>query len=179
MEIVLTIIAPDRPGIVGLLAQELASAEASWLESRLAHLSGQFAGIVRAQLPDHQLTTLQARLTTLHSQGIQTHLSQVPSSPHHPRQATPEGQAARIELVGPDRPGIVREISRALASLAINVEEMSSNCVPAPMSGEPLFSASLSITLPLDGPSADQLASRLEEIAHSLTLDLSIVPQPA
>jgi len=179
MEIVLTIIAPDRPGIVGLLAQELAAAESSWLESRLAHLSGQFAGIVRAQLPDCQLPALRDRLAALQSQGIQIHLAQLPSSPQPAHLPAPEGQAALIELVGPDRPGIVREISRALASLAINVEEMSSNCVPAPMSGEPLFSASLSITLPPDGPSADQLASRLEEIAHSLTLDLSIVPQPA
>ena len=50
-------------------------------------------------------------------------------------------QAVKLNLVGNDRPGIIREISHVLMSLSINVEQLSTECAPAPMSNDVLFKA--------------------------------------
>jgi glycine cleavage system regulatory protein len=42
--LVLTVIGPDRPGLVEALAETIASYGANWLESRMSHLEGWFAG---------------------------------------------------------------------------------------------------------------------------------------
>ncbi|HEY0985395.1 MAG TPA: ACT domain-containing protein, partial [Kofleriaceae bacterium] len=44
--LVLTVLAPDRTGLVELLAQRIAAAGGNWEESRMARLAGQFAGIL-------------------------------------------------------------------------------------------------------------------------------------
>ncbi|MCB1106274.1 MAG: glycine cleavage system protein R, partial [Cephaloticoccus sp.] len=45
--LVMTIIGPDRPGLVQLVATTLVDHGGNWLESRMGHLGGQFAGIIR------------------------------------------------------------------------------------------------------------------------------------
>src|SRR4051812_3506563 len=40
--LVMTIIGPDRPGLVELLASLVAEHGGNWLESRMSHLAGQF-----------------------------------------------------------------------------------------------------------------------------------------
>ena len=49
--LVLTVFAPDKPGQVERIAQCIAEHGGNWLESRMARLAGQFAGIVRIECP--------------------------------------------------------------------------------------------------------------------------------
>ena len=49
--LVLTLIGPDRPGLVEAVAQPIAANGGNWLESRMAHLGGKFAGILRVDVP--------------------------------------------------------------------------------------------------------------------------------
>ena len=49
--LVLTIIAADKPGLVERIAQNIAAHGGNWLESRMAHMAGQFAGILRVSVP--------------------------------------------------------------------------------------------------------------------------------
>ena len=59
--LVMTVIGPDRPGLVESIAETVASHEGNWVESRMANLGGQFAGILRVELPaDKQVALLQA-----------------------------------------------------------------------------------------------------------------------
>ena len=48
---VLTLIGPDSPGLVERLAEAVADAGGNWVESEMSRLAGQFAGILRVQLP--------------------------------------------------------------------------------------------------------------------------------
>jgi glycine cleavage system regulatory protein len=73
-------------------------------------------------------------------------------------------------LVGHDRPGIVSQISGALARHMVNVEELDTECVSAPMSGEPLFQAKAKLRLP-DGCDIPALRRDLERIAGDLMVD--------
>ena len=46
-QLVLTVIGRDRPGLVEAIASQIAKHGGNWEESRMAHLAGKFAGILR------------------------------------------------------------------------------------------------------------------------------------
>ena len=77
-----------------------------------------------------------------------------------------------LELLGQDRPGIVREVSHALASRGVNVEELDTACSSAPMSGETLFRARARLRLPADVPE-EELRETLEKLADELMVDVA------
>ena len=166
----MTVIGADRPGLVGQLARVIADHGGNWLESRMAHLGGQFAGILRVEVPsDHEAKLLDA-LRALQSTGLSV-------SAHRgaPRTAEPVHRQCTVELVGHDRPGIVRQISEVLAQHQINVEELTTDCESAPMSGEMLFHAVARVRLPA-AYQIGELRQALEQIAGDLMVDLTIKP---
>src|SRR5690348_15202643 len=107
--LVMTIIGEDRPGLVESVADLVARHGGNWLESRMSRLGGQFAGILRAEVPAEKQSALLGALKTLESKGLSViaHTDAVG--------ALPAGPLSVLDIVGQDRPGIVREISRALA----------------------------------------------------------------
>ena len=56
--LVMTVLGNDRPGLVSSLADTVASHGGNWLESRMARLAGQFAGIVRIECPSETADAL-------------------------------------------------------------------------------------------------------------------------
>jgi glycine cleavage system regulatory protein len=167
--LVMTIIGPDRTGLVESVARVVAEHGGNWLESRMCRLGGEFAGILRIELPVDKRTALIAALQTLQGRGLT-----IVVRPDEPTAATAPGRLARLEIVGHDRPGIVHEITRVLAEAGVNVEEFSSELVSAPMSGENLFKAIARLQLPAGADSA-VLKARLEKIAGDLLVDLSFM----
>src|SRR5512141_2231317 len=114
--LILTVIGPDRPGLVRALAQSVAAHGGSWLESRMARLAGQFAGIVMVEAPD----SLLADLHELESEGLRIVVHQGVSG--ETSAASLAGERLAIEVVGNDRPGIVRDVARVLAEHGVNIE---------------------------------------------------------
>ena len=168
--LVMTIIARDRPGLVDLVARTIAQHGGNWLESRMSHLGGQFAGILRVQAPADQEAALIAALRALEVQG----LTIVVQEDCEPPPDTGARSGAWLEIVGQDRPGIVRQISSALANFGVNVEELHSECSSAPMSGETLFSARIKVGIPADSKMIG-LRETLERIAADLMVDISFL----
>jgi glycine cleavage system regulatory protein len=60
--LILTVIGADRPGLVEALAATIATHQGNWLESRMAHLAGKFAGILRLEVADERADALAAAL---------------------------------------------------------------------------------------------------------------------
>lgn len=168
----MTIIARDRPGIVELISRVVSDHGGNWLESRMAHLGGQFAGILSISIPPDSRPALEQTLAGLREKGITVTTQADDAEP-----APAEGLSAELRLVGNDRPGIVRQIARALAEAGVNVEELSTECVSAPMSGEPLFQAEARVKLPA-GCAPGDLSAALEKIANDLMVDLTFQPLP-
>ena len=79
-----------------------------------------------------------------------------------------------LEIVGLDRPGIVRDISRVLVAARANVEEITTDCSSAPMSGEMLFRARVRAAVPLETDLA-ALRTDLERFADDLIVELRVV----
>jgi len=168
VSLVLTVIGPDRPGIVERLAQTIATHEANWLESRMAHLAGQFAGLLRASVHESRAAALTEALQQLEAEGLRVVIERAAA----PQQAT-ERRPLRLELVGSDRPGIVRDISRVLAERRVNVEDLTTECDAAPMSGGMLFRASARLDVPGD-LSLDELRRTLEGLANDLMVEITL-----
>ncbi|HSH15258.1 MAG TPA: ACT domain-containing protein [Verrucomicrobiae bacterium] len=165
-QLVLTVIGKDRPGLVEALAATVADHGGNWLESRMCHLGGDFAGILRVEVPAADAEALSAALAKLEAKGLQ-----VVVRPDH-EAAAPATASATIEIIGQDRPGIVKQISKTLASHQVNVEELHTERSSAPMSGEMLFQARLEVLVPAGGDMA-ALRQSLERIAADLMVEIN------
>ncbi len=159
---------PDRPGLVEALSSAISSASGNWEGSRMAKLSGQFAGVVHVVVPDDQADLLRANLQAMASDGLLISISD--DSGQAASEVT--GESVMLDVVGLDRTGIVSEISHVLTELGVNVEELLTECLSAPMSGERLFEASAIIVLP-DGITEEQVQNRVEEIDQDLQVTIS------
>jgi glycine cleavage system regulatory protein len=172
MPLVMTIIGPDRPGLVESVARVVAGHGGNWLESRMSRLGDKFAGILRIEVPVENRQTLLDALKNLQNDGLTVVV-------HPDKTTTPAaaGRLAKLEVVGHDRPGIVREISAALARTGVNVEEFASEIASAPMSGEILFKAKARLQMP-ESCDLAALKKELEKIAADLLVDVSFAELP-
>lgn len=161
--LVMTVLAPDRPGIVKTLASTVESHDGNWLESRMARLAGQFAGIVRVEVAADSADALIAALQGLPEIDVRL-LREDPAgdSPHG---------VLKLEVVGNDRPGIVRQLSAAIAGAGGNLEELETRLESAPMSGHPLFHATARIALP-SGCTEDALIAAVEGLGADLAVTI-------
>lgn len=167
--LVLTLIGKDRPGLVEELAKTISIHSGNWLESSMSQLAGKFAGILRVSVPDKDADALIAALQNL-SSGLKLVIEKAESEPLSPRQKT-----VALSLIGNDRPGIIREISHVLAKRGVNVEDLETECVPAPMSGEILFKANAQLKLKetTDAELA-ALQAALEKLADDLIVEIQL-----
>ena len=63
--LVLTVIGPDRPGLVEAIADVVLRHDANWIESRMSHLAGAFAGLLRVNVPADRAPPLIASLESV------------------------------------------------------------------------------------------------------------------
>jgi len=171
-DVVLTLLGPDRPGLVELVAGVIAGHGGNWLESRMTRLGGKFAGILRAELPADKMPAALAALAALEARGLKVYAEAAPRTAAE----APE-RIMDLELVGLDRPGIVREISQLLAANGVNVEELTTNRKSAPMSGEMLFEARAHVRVPAAMDVA-ALRAGLERLATDLVVEVKLEPRP-
>ena len=166
LPLVMTVIGADRTGLVEAVARAVASHGGNWLESRMCRLGGEFAGILRVEVPADKKPALLNALQKISGLAITVRADETKTSTKSARQT-------QLEIVGHDRPGIVRDISGALARAGVNVEDFSSEVASAPMSGETLFKATARLQLP-ERCDLAALKRDLEKIAADLLVDVSL-----
>jgi glycine cleavage system regulatory protein len=163
VSLVMTVLAPDRTGIVKRLSEMVADHGGNWLESRMARMSGQFAGILRIECDETSVDALVAVLEALSSEGISVQVKREASSD------IPKRVQLTLDVVGNDRPGIVKALSAAIASAGANVEDLHTALESAPMSGHPLFHAKGVVSLPND-LSSEALIESIESLGEDLSV---------
>lgn len=171
-DVILTLIGSDRPGLVELVASTVTRLGGNWLESRMAHLGGKFAGILRVQVPAEHLAVLVQTMEQLSRDGLKIVVET--SAPTPPRE---EERTVEVECVGQDRPGVVRDIARVLAKSGANVEELATDGMSAPMSGEMIVRARIRASFP-DEADLGQLRAELEKVATDLMVEIRVVEAP-
>ncbi len=175
--LVLTVIGNDKSGLVDALAEPIATHGGSWDRSHMARVAGQFAGLVVVSVPDDRVARLTASLDALNAQGLLDVQVAIASTTNEET----DSSLMSLQLVGQDRPGIIREISAALASRDVSILELETDTTSAPMSAEPLFHARATLRI-RPGLDEDGLRDALEDIANEMMVDLEFgesSPTPA
>lgn len=131
----------------------------------MSRLAGKFAGIVLVSVANEKADALLAELTAV--EGLQVTLERTDEPVEQ------ESLRFQLELLGDDHPGIVAEISAALAAEHVSIEELSTDVRNAPMSGGTLFEAHAVLNAP-PGASMEALRSMLEGLAAELMVEINL-----
>ncbi len=169
LRVVLSVTGSDRPGLTSALAEAVLAAGGNWQEGHLSRLGGLYVGSVLVEIEPGQLSTLKDKVKNIDAKGLAV---AVHTAGDEPKQ---EGRTLLFELVGQDRPGIIREVSAVLARLGANIESLSSGEERGAWGGERLFRAEVRATLP-DGVTPEAVQSDLEAISSEIMVDFTFSP---
>ena len=165
--IAVTLIGPDRPGIIDRVATAAAAHGANWLDSRMANLAGQFAGIVHLEVVEGAVEGLREALAALEGDGLAVTVAAGEArAPARPAGA----RALGLEITGQDQPGIVRDISHALAARGVSIESLETRREHASWSGETLFRATATLLVPAE-VELDELERAVEALSDEIMVD--------
>lgn len=162
MELIVTVLADDRPGVIERVSAVVAEHGANWQDSRMAQLAGKFAGIIAVAVADARGPALIGQLQAL--DDIVVHVAAA-------AEPVPATQRYALQVVANDRPGIVAEVSRALSGIGVNVAELETTVEPASMSGGVIFRAVLEVGLGPEQSLAEVIAG-LEDLSDDLMIDV-------
>jgi methionyl-tRNA formyltransferase len=171
--LVVTAIGADRPGIVNLLSERARGFGANWTGSRMASLGSQFAGMVHFDVAQRNVDALATALRGLEASGLRVVIARSDATP-----VAPGMRRVSLELSGPDRPGIVRDLSADLAARGINIVELITDVARA---GAPAASHRFGVKAILavpEGLSVDALRAVLESLAAEMMVDIALDDQP-
>ena len=165
--LVVTMVGPDRPGLVSAVSDKAAEHGANWADSLMANFAGQFAGIVQLEVAPENCAALMASLSALESPQLRIVITQAQGG--NSRVAT---RRLQLDLVGHDRPGIIHGISSQLARHSVSIDKLKTHIASGAMSGEQMFHMKAQLTVPstLD---ADVLRTGLESLANEMMVDIT------
>lgn len=164
---ILSAIGSDRPGLTQALAEAVLGAGGNWLESHLSHLGGQYVGAVLVEIAPERVPELEQAVRAVDAKGLHVRVLAAGDPP-----TAPGAETLKIELVGQDRPGIVREVTAALAPLEVNIEDLVTGTENSAWSGERLFRATARLSLP-PHVTLDQVQDALEAISAEIIVDFT------
>jgi len=166
-QMVITILGDDRAGLVDVLSGAIGRHGGNWERSEMIELAGTFAGVVLVSVASSKAEALCADLEAIEAKGLlNIEVAKAKSNKGRP------GHRFSVEITGQDHPGIIHEISHALAENNVNIEELSSEVVPAPMGGR-MFVAIAVVDAPQD-LGRHGLRSLLEQVATDLMVDVEV-----
>lgn len=168
--LVLTLIGLDKPGLVKAISNTAVRHGANWEASRMTRLGGRFAGLLLVTLEPARAEALRRDLEGLSELGLKVVVEQ--SAEVVPRH---DWRTLKLDLLGTDQPGIMRKVANTLSERGINVDDLSTECTSAPMSGGDLFKMSALLACP-PSVALDELQAELERVANDLMVDISIAP---
>jgi methionyl-tRNA formyltransferase len=171
--LVVTVMGPNRPGIVSLLADRAQRFGANWAASRMATLAGEFAGMVHLEVPRAQAEPLAAALRELESSGLRIVVAKSDGA-----QAPGGFRGIELELIGADRVGIVSQLTHILAARGISIEHIHTEITHATPSAPTTFKVNAHLLVP-NAVDADALRHELEALAREMMLDIALGERPA
>lgn len=176
---ILTVVGPDRPGLTQALAGAVTEVGGSWLDSHLMRMGGMFVGSVHVELPSPSLGKLEEKLSAIEPHDLRVTVVPVVAEDTE----SPDDHLLFVELVGQDRPGIVQEVTTALADLKVNIATFESSVENSSWSGARLFRATAELLVPA-AVGEDRVREVLEGLSGEIMVDLDavedspVIPRP-
>ena len=170
--LVVSIVGPDRHGIVSLLADRAQRHGANWAASRLTRLASEFAGTVHFEVPRENADALATSLRQLEASGLQVVIARsdgatVPSTL----------RSVELELVGDDRVGIVSKITKILSERGISIESLHTEIIRSGVSGKQIFKIGAHLLVPAK-LSVESLRLELGALASEMMVDIALGEKP-
>jgi glycine cleavage system regulatory protein len=166
--LIVTIIGPDRPGIVRLLSDRAHRHGASWTTGQMSRLAGEFAGMVHFEVPPENVNALADALRGLESSGLHVAIAKSENG------QLPAGlRGVSLELSGDDRIGIVSKLSHLLAQRGASIEHIQTDLGAADAAGRRTFRVSAHLLVP-NALSNDELQQSLGALAQEMLVDIAI-----
>lgn len=171
--LVLTVLGDDRSGLVEALAAVVSRHDGNWDRSSMARLGTKFAGIVELTVAESRVDALIGDLGSVEADGLLDITAERVGESAGIDPPPDSAERWELQLVGHDRPGIVHEISQALARNGVSIDELHTSTSSAPMSAERLFEARAALVAVGD-LDLDRLRAELESLANELMVDIDL-----
>lgn len=160
-ELAVTVLGPDRPGIVADVTEALARAGANLTDSTMTRLRGHFTMTLICTGP--AAVEVEAALTALTADGrLLASVRTVPAETGEPA----AGEPYLMAVHGADRLGIVAALTRVLAEAGGNITDLTTRLAGV------LYVVLAEVDLPPG--TADPLSARLAEAATGLGVEVSL-----
>ena len=164
-DVILSIIGPDKPGIVSDISEIIKKYSGNIEKSRMIRLGDFFTIMMLININAKNTENLQSEFNNYSNYQISIHKSKNKID-------TSDECFHTVHLNGIDNEGIVYEITNQLSELDINIEELKTNVSNAPMSGLTLFS----LTAKINHPKLNYkiLKMKMDELATKLDVNIII-----
>jgi methionyl-tRNA formyltransferase len=167
--LVVTVVGPDRPGIVAALSERGQRHGANWTASRMERVGGEFAGMVHFEVARENAQALADALRALEPSGLKVTVATTPAA------VAPAGgwRGFDLELIGDDRVGIVADLTRLLAERGITIESLQTQTVHSGPGAAAHFKVNAHLLVPAS-MEVEALRAQLGALAQALMLDIAL-----
>ena len=169
--VVLSVLGPDRPGLVAELTAYVHERGGSVEESRMLILGAEFGVLVLVSGGEAAIARIVEDLDALRAQTGADALVRRTKSPEEHRRG--ERKPVLVTAESFDRVGIVRAIAGKLHELGLNIVDLQTSSVDAPFTGAQLFKIEARVDVPR-GTSIAQVREAMERVGESEHLDVEV-----
>tara|TARA_Y100001970_G_C14235801_1_gene861700 strand:+ start:1566 stop:2084 length:519 start_codon:yes stop_codon:yes gene_type:complete len=162
--IIISALGLDKPGIVSEISKTINNSKANIAESRMIKLGGDFSMMILVSTHHENLDLLLKNLNKINDITVHTHETKITSFDEN------ELKEANIVLSGTDNEGLVSSLTEKLAEHDINIIEMNTGVMNAPMSGSTIFLLNALISHNKD--TLDILKEELIQLSEELDVDI-------
>jgi len=161
---ILTLLGEDRPGIVANVTQVLFGAGAELGEASMMRLGDQFAIMMMVRHAGDPVEIMGLLESLKKDLNLKVHIDEVETALHRHQDAD-----VVISVHGADRPGIVAQVTQALADVGFNILDLRSDV--AGTTDKPIY------IMQIEGKARNGLDS-IERALASLPKDIEVVLHP-
>jgi len=144
-QLAITVIGPDRAGLVRDLSRIVTDAAGNILESRMIALGSEFAVLMLISGNWHAVAKIREKLDGLQKSGEMTITIRDSES-----RAGVAAAPYVIDVVSLDHEGIVLGMSNFFAGRNLEIAELNTRRYNAPHTGAPMFSVQMTVNIPAD-----------------------------
>jgi len=168
--VAVTALGQDRPGIVRDVTQVLWRAKCNLHDTSMTILSGRFAMILIASVPQSQKKQLQKGLAALEKK---THLHIDVSRINRSKKANNQTPSAIVTVIGADHPGIVCSVAKLLSQKKANITDLNSKILTSKQKKVYVMIVEIALPAKMTLPS---LQRSLSHLAKRLRVDIQCQP---
>ncbi|WP_300174891.1 transcriptional regulator [uncultured Aliivibrio sp.] len=148
----------SSPDLIKRLASVTHKEGGKWLVSKINYLDSHISAVIKIEVP------------TLHKKAVQDYFSAQDNllvTFTDALETIVEHQHTKLKVDAQDRAGIVNEISNLLQKESIELIDMNSHRIGVPANGTSVFTATLSLKLPISA-NIDDLAAEIEALSDDM-----------